>query len=137
MTQNQIEILERAINAFGVENQMGMVTEECAEVIQAICKRNRARNGHYADSLEVATANLRGECADLLIMANQLALMLGGMEEIQPLIDYKLGRLLPRIEKAENAYNEAMVEILTVEKSSRWNRLQIFLRKIFLKMTGR
>jgi len=137
MTQNQIEILERAIASFGIENQMGMVTEECAEVIQAICKRNRAKNGHYADSLEVATANLRSECADLLIMANQLALMLDGMEAIEPLIEYKLNRLLPRIEKAENAYNEAMVEILTVQKRSRWNRLQIFLRKIFLKMTGR
>jgi len=113
MTQDQIQILQRAINAFGVENQMGMVTEECAEVIQAICKRNRAKNGHYADSLEVATNNLRGECADLLIMANQLALMLGGMEAIEPLIKYKLDRLLPRIEKAEGEYNQAMLENLT------------------------
>jgi NTP pyrophosphatase (non-canonical NTP hydrolase) len=137
MMPNEIEILKRAISAFGVENQMGMVTEECAEVIQAICKRNRAKNGHYADSLEVATNNLRSECADLIIMANQLALMLGGMEAIQLQIDYKLGRLLPRIEKAENAYNEAMVEILTIQKRSRWNRLQMFFRKIFQKMTGR
>jgi len=137
MTQNQIEILERAIASFGIDQQLKMVVEECAEVTQAICKYWRAKDGHYGKPEGEALAHLRQEAADLAIMSHQLTLIVGGMEAIQPIITYKLDRLLPRIKKAENAYNEAMVEILTIQKRSRWNRLQIFLRKIFLKMTGR
>ena len=113
MKQHEIEILQRAIAAFGVDRQLKMVIEECAETTLAICKRWRAMDDHYGASVESATVDLRKECADLLIMANQLALMMGGMDQIQPLIDFKLGRLLPRIEESESAHSEAVLESLT------------------------
>ena len=116
MTQEQIEILERAIATFGIDQQLKMVVEECAEVTQAICKYWRAKEGHYGKSIDEALIHLRQEAADLAIMSHQLTLIVGGASEINPIIEAKLERLLPRIEKAENAYNEAMVEILTGEK---------------------
>jgi len=58
------EILEAAIDHFGVDNQIGIAMEECAELIQALSKYRR-----YGES---AIHQVIGEMADVQIMLDQL-----------------------------------------------------------------
>lgn len=80
------EVFEKAIKQFGVANQLEMVVEECAELIQAINKAKRKgivkEWGISAPSQECgmeqinAYNNLCSEFADVKIMLAQLELML-------------------------------------------------------------
>lgn len=58
-------IYEKAIEKWGVESQLNMAKEECAELIVALCKVSRTNNGCTAH--EVAS-----EIADVEIMIEQL-----------------------------------------------------------------
>lgn len=77
------EILKKAIQTFGAKNQLDMVIEECAELIQAI---NKCRRKNLVNDLIIGNStkegdsetlfNLTGEIADVKIMIAQLELML-------------------------------------------------------------
>jgi len=56
-------IYERAITAWGADAQLGMVQEECAELIKAINKRWRGK---------VTDIEVIEECVDVEIMINQM-----------------------------------------------------------------
>lgn len=62
------EIMLSAVMAFGFKSQKEMAKEECAELIDALCKEVRGR----ASEEEVVT-----EIADVMIMMEQLALIYG------------------------------------------------------------
>lgn len=76
------EIVDKCLAKEGLEFQLNMMVEECAELIHAIqhAKRNRPHNIHE-------------EIADVLIMADALRMMLD-TKTIDKFIEAKLKRLV-------------------------------------------
>jgi len=90
------ERIKRIANYYGYESQREQFIEECAEMIQASqkCKRTDIQNAQrYKERFD----NFQEEVADVLIMALQMRVLLGG-KDIDSLIDYKLDRQIQRIE---------------------------------------
>ena len=81
MNKEQKEILENAINTFGANNQLDMVIEECAELIQAINKMRRANlvlnncimppHKDMSEDHCLIYGNLCSEVADVKITVNR------------------------------------------------------------------
>ena len=88
MDKQKCEIYKAALEKYGVGAQIGMLTEECGELLSAINKFNRSR----CSSDDVLT-----ELADVSIMVEQLSLIYGVYEKFQIEKDKKLIRLLKRI----------------------------------------
>jgi len=86
--EERAEILQGAINKWGEALQMDMVIEECAELIQAINKLRRGKDG--------AISNVREELADVQIMIDQMRLIFDN-ECIQQRENDKLIRLANRL----------------------------------------
>ncbi len=87
-----MEILKKAIEHYGSQNQMMVAMEESSELIQAISKCIR-----YPDDIEVKQ-HITEEIADTLIMIDQLKIILDIKDyEINCYKDYKLCRLERRI----------------------------------------
>jgi len=84
-------LYNRAAELWGKEAQLGMVMEECAELISAISRYFRARTG---------CAPVAEEVADVLIMAEQARLIIGPtlVDEFKK---QKLERLEQRINDTE------------------------------------
>lgn len=93
MDKEKCEIYKAALEKWGVGAQIGMLTEECGELLSAINKFNRSR----CSSDDVLT-----ELADVSIMVEQLSLIYGGYEKFQIEKDKKLIRLLKRINNGDN-----------------------------------
>lgn len=89
MTKEQDEILQQALFAFGETAQKTMAIEECAELINALCKEQRKR---------VNTQDIITEIADVTIMMRQLTMMYGEFQ-VGVEIERKINRLRERIEK--------------------------------------
>lgn len=98
---------KKVIDTFGVEKQLDMVVEECAELIQAINKVKRKgllpiiglinKNTLFENKEDALTYNnLCSEVADVEIMLEQLRLMLNE-EQINLIKERKLERLKQRI----------------------------------------
>lgn len=68
MNTEEIAVCKLAVDKFGPESQIDMAIEECAELINALCKLRRERVG----PIDVVT-----EIADVQIMCEQLAYMFG------------------------------------------------------------
>ena len=68
MEKDEKAICKMAVDAFGPESQIDMAIEECAELIDALCKFRRQR---------VGTIDIVTEVADVQIMCEQLAYMFG------------------------------------------------------------
>jgi len=105
ITENQIKILQIAIERYGISAQLDMVIEEFAEAIQAINKTKRAGivayhitkpNKRMDNKTVLIYNNLCSEVADAKIMIAQLELMLDA-ETIQISIDRKIDRLEKRL----------------------------------------
>lgn len=88
MNKEKCEIYKAALEKWGVNPQIGMLTEECGELLSAINKFNRSR----CSNDDVLT-----ELADVSIMVEQLSLIYGGYDKFQIEKDKKLIRLLKRI----------------------------------------
>ena len=86
------ELYKKAITQWGATNQMDMVVEECAELIQAI---NKVKRDGSIDN----EAKLCGEIADVEIMIEQLRLIINKNEHIEQIKEYKLMRLNDRLNK--------------------------------------
>lgn len=84
------ELLERALEAWGRDAQEVHAIEELSELTTALTQHVRGR----ADDDEVVD-----EIADVLIVANQLALIYGEAE-VESRIDYKINRLNERVNDA-------------------------------------
>lgn len=105
MTDEQLYILEKAVQKFGTANQLDMVVEECAELIQAINKLKRSGLINYVitkpnKGMSIKDVNvynnLCSEVADVKIMIAQLEFMLNP-ETIQISLERKIERLQKRI----------------------------------------
>jgi NTP pyrophosphatase (non-canonical NTP hydrolase) len=84
---NQInEIAHRAIKKWGIDAQLDMVQEECAELIVAINKSRRQ-----------LPVDITGEIADVLIMCEQASIIFGE-EEVRNRLGEKLERLKGRLD---------------------------------------
>ncbi len=87
MTEN--DIYAQAVKLWGETSQRMMVIEECAELINSICKEFRGRGGDD---------DVLGEAVDVQIVINQLRTVLNNDEEWNQKMRFKLGRLERRIE---------------------------------------
>lgn len=106
ITDKQSKVLRQAINKFGVNSQLDMAVEECAELIQAINKLKRAglisniieKPSENMDIKKInAYNNLCSEVADVKILIHQLELILC-KDRIQISVDRKIDRLENRME---------------------------------------
>jgi NTP pyrophosphatase (non-canonical NTP hydrolase) len=94
MEPQYIEILNSAIKIYGEANQLDMVTEECAELIQAINKVKRAQSRIIRQGMINA---LLVEVADVEIMIEQIKIMFSGYEAVESAKKEKLDRLAHRV----------------------------------------
>ena len=85
-----INIMQDAVKIYGQDAQMQMLVEECAEVIQAVCKYNRK------DKDEEAEKHLCEEVADAMIMLTQAQMMLDE-KLIAAIAEKKIERLKTRL----------------------------------------
>ena len=81
-----IEILKKAINLFGAENQENMCIEECAELIQAINKKHRGLKH-----------NIPEEIADVEIMLEQLKIINCCRADVERIKQKKMQRLSEKV----------------------------------------
>lgn len=87
---------------YGEEAQMKIVIEECAELIQAICKLSRtAEDGIAEDGIAEARKHYVEELTDVIIMVSQLRWLLSDKEKkmLDDMYRFKVGRQLGRIER--------------------------------------
>lgn len=92
---NEQEILKKAIEAYGEREQSAVAMEECGELIRAINKMHRNQSVENRNELI-------SEIADVQIMIEQLVLMYKlNPINIQRMKDYKISRLIARIQKSE------------------------------------
>ncbi len=91
MEQDERTVCVLAVEKFGPESQINMALEECAELIEALCKFRRERVG----TLDVIT-----EIADVQIMCEQLAYMFGE-QTVEDERKRKIERLRKRLTKYE------------------------------------
>ena len=88
MTPEINEILTRALITYGKPTQILMAVEECAELSQALLHHLRGRK-----------ADVVGEIADVLIVAQQMRLAFGPAE-VDRAIAEKAARLAVRLEES-------------------------------------
>lgn len=89
-------LYRRARAVFGTDHQIGKAREEAAELVLAIC--HRERDGDDA---------LVEECADVEITNAQLRLILGA-DRVDAMVATKLARLEERVAKAEGSRAEVV-----------------------------
>ena len=89
MEQNEKAICILAVETFGPQSQIDMAIEECAELINALCKFRRDR---------VGTIDIVTEIADVQIMCEQLSYMFGELT-VEDERKRKIERLQKRLTK--------------------------------------
>ena len=94
MDKQKCEIYKAALEKYGVGAQIGMLTEECGELLSAINKFNRSR---------CSRDDVLTELADVSIMVEQLSLIYGGYDKFLEEKNKKLTRLLKRINNGNNS----------------------------------
>lgn len=99
------ELLNKAIDTYGVEEQMLQTVEECAELIQAVNKWRRAAG---IENIKEAVEHLAEETADSIIMLEQMRILVGE-HKVNWWIDFKQQRLAERLE------NELLVQKKEIE----------------------
>lgn len=98
----QSEVLHKAIETFGINEQIEMVIEECSELIQALQKLKRAKFSIYLGEIPknktakqaLVYANLCSEIADVKIMISQCEIMFN-----KDMIDISVDRKIERLKK--------------------------------------
>ena len=92
----RLQLFYEAIMTYGAPAQKQMVIEECAELIQAICKLDRAKT---FDETAKAITHISEEIADVEIMLEQLKIILGNEYEVVDIKEHKIKRLAERLKK--------------------------------------
>lgn len=103
-TEKALEILEH----YGAEKQRRQLVEECAELIQAVTKLERAQDSGDIGRITEKTLELVGELVDVRIMLQQITMSLFqdvSKNMIYEQIEYKLQRQLDRIAKEKRTAN--------------------------------
>lgn len=95
MTQAHIEeVFRKAVEAFGIDNQMNVAQEELCELGAAISRVKRGRPG--------AKENLVEEIADALVVIWQLQLIFDPDGKVAEIFEKKVKRLADRIEAGKD-----------------------------------
>ena len=89
-------LLNKIIAHYGQDSQITKCVEECAELTKAICDYRLEASYASPETLKELEYSVREEIADVIIMAQQMALIFGE-DKVERLIDYKLGRTARRI----------------------------------------
>ena len=97
MTNNEKQQCQLIANHYGEHSQLGIMIEECAELIQAISKMQR-----YGEPTK--RLNYVEELADVSIMTEQLVTLLNATdyERFERFVEYKLNRQKARMEYEDN-----------------------------------
>ena len=100
MTPKQREKCREIFQRYGATKQRRQLIEECAELIQAISKLERALEAGDKVKEYEAVLSIREEVADVEIMLQQIKNdpQTVGTNNISRVIDYKLDRQIRRIE---------------------------------------
>lgn len=83
-----VDVIVKAIETFGKDNQCKVAIEEMSELIKELCKNFRGRPN---------VESIAEEIADVKIMLMQLELIFDCTDEVLKWQDYKLRRLEDRI----------------------------------------
>lgn len=102
--QSETEILQRAIDRWGVRLQSNQCIQEMAELIVAITKLQQLYDAPHTEQI-AARDNLIEEIADVEIMIDQMKLMYGE-QDIRKQRDYKLQRLVNRLDALQDEENK-------------------------------
>ena len=103
-TEKALEILEH----YGAEKQRRQLVEECAELIQAVTKLERAQESGDIGKITEKVLELVGELVDVRIMLQQITMSLFqdvSKDMIYEQFEYKLQRQLDRIAKEKRTAN--------------------------------
>jgi len=91
---NRRELYQKAIEKWGIELQLDMMIEECAELIHAIIHLKRELCPYTLDML-------REEIADVKIMIEQMEEVFN-RKKIKKIFSFKLERLKQMLEKEQS-----------------------------------
>lgn len=101
MTNDHKQKCRRICEHYGVESQKGILTEECAELIQAVSKLTRAEQSGKVFDKTQAMLDMVEEMADVTIMIEQILHAYwnnAGDAKLDYYIEQKLTRQIGRIE---------------------------------------
>lgn len=101
MTKEQEAILKRAIDHYGIDNQLTKTIEELSELTKEICKLKIAGKDFNGADLIRAKQHILEEKADVYIMLMQLDLYFG---ESLAYIDAKIARLKEWMDESDKDY---------------------------------
>lgn len=101
MTREQEAVLKRALDHYGIDNQLTKAVEEMAELTKEICKLKIAGKDFNGADLIRAKQHILEEKADVYIMLMQLDLYFG---ESLAYIDAKIARLKERMDESDKDY---------------------------------
>lgn len=92
-------IYDKAVEHYGLDNQLWVLIEELGELLQAIGKTGRAR----AENPKLRDDNhLAEETADVMICLEQLVRSFDIDRLVKYMMDFKLRRLLNRLESDDS-----------------------------------
>lgn len=110
MTEKQTKKALEILSCYGEDKQRRQLVEECAELIQAVTKLERAQESGDIGKITEKTLELVGELVDVRIMLQQITMSLFqdvSKDMINEQMEYKLQRQLDRIEHERRRKNEA------------------------------
>ena len=96
MKANEKTVFKAAIEKYGIQDQMQVACEECAELIKALSKYHRvtSHQAHDKRKIQRCLNNITEEVADVSIMLDQIKLMYGISEKAVSLVrEEKVSRL--------------------------------------------
>lgn len=108
------DLYKKAEELYGLDSQLGLLQEECAELIQAISKRRRGKEDNIAEEL-----------ADVTIMVEQATASLGLEDKVAKIKKQKLERLRDRLSldrsrkellEVSNNFPESLITLLEDDK---------------------
>ena len=85
---------------YGYDGQSLQTEEELAELTKAIIKLRRAKKTGIKKLIKKRRKKVIEEIADVSIMVQQLAYLLGSVDEVKNVIENKLDRQIRRMEEA-------------------------------------
>lgn len=99
MTKEQEAVLKRALDYYGIDNQLTKAVEEMAELTKEICKLKIAGQNFNGADLIRAKQNILEEKADVYITLRYLDMMFGDSNEV---IDEKIARLEGQMDESKD-----------------------------------
>jgi len=96
------EVIQKAVDKWGVDAQKKMAIEEMSELIKELCKTWRDNTNSLSEGIEESRQEVVEEVADSIIMLMQLRYIYGE-DEVEKMIDHKLRRTLKRLDEQETS----------------------------------